>query len=471
MEAERCTVRVPVLPDGHAGDRAPPGLRPRRPAAAPRRARHARRPTRSSRSDGNGRGPRSARRTGSRRAAGSSRSPTSTTRPSRASGGGRPFRGMEVRIADPETDEELAPGEVGQILVRGAGLFDGYHDDPRRRRRRCAAAGSTRATSASSTPTGASPTAGAPRTCSRSAARTSRRWRSRRSCSAIRRSRSSRSSASPTPGTSRCRPRSWSSRPDATATEEELIAFCRGRIASFKVPRLRPLRRRVADVRDEDPEAPAARGAARRARGRVMQHRIILVDTRPASPSPRRTGTGTSGTRTSTSPTPLLAGYVQNRPLEEEWERLGSRSICSETWFADHDAEKASFASDYYRDDRHARRAALPRPRERVDGPLPRRAAVARPARRATACSRSGQSSAGASDATVDRPPVTVASVWLDDRDEALALARAVDGHAFAAEPAVLRLPSGRVAWASSSSSRRRSPSGPSTSGSSGASR
>ena len=37
---------------------------------------------------------------------------------------------MEVRIADPETDEELPVGEVGQILVRGPGLFDGYHGDP-----------------------------------------------------------------------------------------------------------------------------------------------------------------------------------------------------------------------------------------------------------------------------------------------------------------------------------------------------
>jgi fatty-acyl-CoA synthase len=44
--------------------------------------------------------------------------------------GGRPFRGMEVRIADPDTDEELPVGEIGQILVRGPGLFDGYHGDP-----------------------------------------------------------------------------------------------------------------------------------------------------------------------------------------------------------------------------------------------------------------------------------------------------------------------------------------------------
>jgi hypothetical protein len=49
----------------------------------------------------------------------------------------------------------------------------------------------------------------------------------------------------------------------------------------------------------------------------------------------------------------------------------------------------------------------------------------------------------GGATAAVDRPPATVASAWLDDREEALALARAVDGHAFAAEPAVLRPPPG----------------------------
>ena len=37
-----------------------------------------------------------------------------------------------MRIADPETDEERPVGEVGQILVRGPGLFDGYHGDPER---------------------------------------------------------------------------------------------------------------------------------------------------------------------------------------------------------------------------------------------------------------------------------------------------------------------------------------------------
>ena len=70
-------------------------------------------------------------RTGSPRRAASSRSRTSTTRTrSQRLRGGRPFRGMEVRIADPETDAELPAGEIGQILVRGPGLFEGYHNDP-----------------------------------------------------------------------------------------------------------------------------------------------------------------------------------------------------------------------------------------------------------------------------------------------------------------------------------------------------
>jgi fatty-acyl-CoA synthase len=44
--------------------------------------------------------------------------------------GGLPFRGTEVRIVEPGTDEELPPGERGEILVRGPGLFERYHNDP-----------------------------------------------------------------------------------------------------------------------------------------------------------------------------------------------------------------------------------------------------------------------------------------------------------------------------------------------------
>jgi acyl-CoA synthetase (AMP-forming)/AMP-acid ligase II len=47
----------------------------------------------------------------------------------RHSTGGRPFRGIEIRIVDPETEQDLPPGEIGSVLVRGVGLFEGYYKD------------------------------------------------------------------------------------------------------------------------------------------------------------------------------------------------------------------------------------------------------------------------------------------------------------------------------------------------------
>jgi acyl-CoA synthetase (AMP-forming)/AMP-acid ligase II len=44
--------------------------------------------------------------------------------------GGLPLRGVDVRISDPETGEEVAPGERGEITVRSPGLFERYHNDP-----------------------------------------------------------------------------------------------------------------------------------------------------------------------------------------------------------------------------------------------------------------------------------------------------------------------------------------------------
>jgi acyl-CoA synthetase (AMP-forming)/AMP-acid ligase II len=50
----------------------------------------------------------------------------------RATTCGIPWVGMGVRIVDPETWVELPTGERGEIVVRGFGQFDGYHNDPQR---------------------------------------------------------------------------------------------------------------------------------------------------------------------------------------------------------------------------------------------------------------------------------------------------------------------------------------------------
>jgi fatty-acyl-CoA synthase/long-chain acyl-CoA synthetase len=42
---------------------------------------------------------------------------------------GRPVPGVEVRIVDPDTGEDLPAGQVGEILVRGYCVMDGYYGD------------------------------------------------------------------------------------------------------------------------------------------------------------------------------------------------------------------------------------------------------------------------------------------------------------------------------------------------------
>ena len=48
----------------------------------------------------------------------------------RVSSAGRPFAGFEARIVDPGTREPLAAGERGEIAYRGPGMFEGYYRDP-----------------------------------------------------------------------------------------------------------------------------------------------------------------------------------------------------------------------------------------------------------------------------------------------------------------------------------------------------
>lgn len=43
---------------------------------------------------------------------------------------GKPLPGMEIRIVDPDSGEDLGPGESGEALFRGVTCFSRYHRDP-----------------------------------------------------------------------------------------------------------------------------------------------------------------------------------------------------------------------------------------------------------------------------------------------------------------------------------------------------
>jgi acyl-CoA synthetase (AMP-forming)/AMP-acid ligase II len=43
---------------------------------------------------------------------------------------GLPMDGLEVRVVDRETAHPISPGEIGEIVIRGYGVFEGYYKDP-----------------------------------------------------------------------------------------------------------------------------------------------------------------------------------------------------------------------------------------------------------------------------------------------------------------------------------------------------
>ena len=199
---------------------------------------------------------------------------------------GHPFPGVELRIVEPETGADLPAGTDGEILMRGPMRFVHYHDDPendgaRARRRRLVPLGRPRP-----------PRRGRPHRVRRPPqghAQGRRRERRRRRGGDVpplapgRRDRAGRRRARRAlhGGAGGLRPAPRGSRPRGAGADRPLPRTHR----DVQGAALRPRRRRVAHVGDEDPEVQAARADRRRARrGRHHRGAQAPVDDRRVTP-------------------------------------------------------------------------------------------------------------------------------------------------------------------------------------------
>ncbi|HUA71264.1 MAG TPA: EthD domain-containing protein [Solirubrobacteraceae bacterium] len=180
-----------------------------------------------------------------------------------------------------------------------------------------------------------------------------------------------------------------------------------------------------------------------------MQHRIFLAPLRPGVAWAEAHAHWCSHHEAIMLDIPGLVGYVQDRPCREWWIHLPYLA-CSETWFADREAERAAYASDWYQqriavDEARmlGRDDAWNSPVVDVDtvraGPTGRFRALA-----------FGSSPERLDSVLIDgrvetlrllRPPPgggesSILSVWTDDADLARHAALRLGGLAFVAEPA-----------------------------------
>ena len=147
---------------------------------------------------------------------------------------------------------------------------------------------------------------------------------------------------------------------------------------------------------------------------------------------------------------PGLVGYVQDRPCQEWWIHLPYLA-CSETWFADRDAEHAAYASDWYQQRIAVDEALMFGRDEAWNSPVVNVETV-RPGPTGRFRALGFGSSAGRLDSVlIDgrvetlrllRPPpgggeAAIVSVWTDDAELARHVALRLGGLAFVSEPAV----------------------------------
>ena len=182
---------------------------------------------------------------------------------------GRPFPGMEIRIIDPETGAQKPVGEIGEIICRGHSMFSGYYREPE-----LTAAVVDDEGFFHTGDLGALDADG--RVAYRGRLKDMLKVGGENVGAAEIEGHLATHPAVEIVQVVGVRDARYTEVPvafvqlraGAEASEDELIGYCLGAIATYKVPRYVRYVERLADVRDEDPEVPSARADHRRARRR-----------------------------------------------------------------------------------------------------------------------------------------------------------------------------------------------------------
>lgn len=151
---------------------------------------------------------------------------------------GWPFRGIEVHIRDVETDEVLGPDQSGEILVRGYCLFEGYYNAPEKNAEAWTDDGWFRTGDICSLDTeGRITYEGRVKDMLKVGGENVAAAEIEGHLSQHPAVMLAQVVSAPDPKYTEVPAAFIQLAPGATATEDELIAFCRGDIASFKIPR------------------------------------------------------------------------------------------------------------------------------------------------------------------------------------------------------------------------------------------
>ena len=183
---------------------------------------------------------------------------------------GPPIAGLELRIADPLTDQPLGPDERGEIQLRGPILFDGYYKDPEKTASTFLDGGWMRTGDLGSmTAEGRARYLGRIKDIIRVGGENLSPAELEAHLMTHPAVLIAQAVGIPDERLEEVPVAFVELRAGAEATEEELIAYCLGRDRALQGPAPRPLRRRLADVGHQGPEVPPARAD----HGRAADHR------------------------------------------------------------------------------------------------------------------------------------------------------------------------------------------------------